>query len=67
MKFNRQVYYIIITLFLITMSLTFAQEPPSPSDRTGTPGPPGTPIDGGVFALFVAGVFYGVKKAIKKK
>ena len=57
---------------LMTMPLLFAVDggdgPPEPDKGNGGPGFVGlVPIDGGIIALFVAGVFYGVKKTLKKK
>ncbi len=67
MKQNKKTYF-ILSLLLMTMPLVFAvqggdPEPPDPD--SGAPFP-GLPIDGGVIALLVAGVFYGVKKSLKK-
>jgi hypothetical protein len=63
MKLNiRNITYILL-LCLLQTTLAYGQlEPPLP------PGPPGlVPIDGGVIALVVAGIFYGIKKNINKK
>ncbi len=68
MKQNKKTYYILILLLLLVMPLLFAieEEPPNPDK-----GPPGVglplPIDGGLVALFVAGLFYGIKKRLNKK
>ena len=56
---NKTVWFFLALLFVIPT--VFAADPPPP-----TP-PPGLPIDGGVLALLVAGLFYGVKKSFKKK
>ncbi|MFD1293248.1 PID-CTERM protein-sorting domain-containing protein [Lutibacter holmesii] len=47
----------------------YSQTPPNPQsdDGDGLPPPPGTPIDGGISYLVVAGAVYGVYKLLKKK
>ncbi len=45
--------FLIIFLIMFANS-AFAQGPPPP--------PPPLPIDGGIFALFAAGVVYAIKK-----
>jgi len=49
---------LFISLFVIADSV-FAQGPPPP--------PPPYPIDGGIFALFAAGIIYGISKLRNKK
>lgn len=60
MKDNNKTVWLFVAL-LFVIPTVFAADPPPP-----TP-PPGLPIDGGVLALLVAGLFYGVKKSFKKK
>lgn len=45
---------LLFVLFLLP-KLVFSQGPPPPP-------PPGLPIDGGVFLLALAGLYYGFKK-----
>lgn len=53
----RRYFKTFLILFLIMFANSaFAQGPPPP------PPPIDTPIDGGVFALFTAGVIYAIKK-----
>lgn len=63
MKHNKQKSFLLVVALFFTMSALYAVEvtPPPP-----TP-PPGLPVDGGVLALLVAGLFYGVKKSFNKK
>ena len=49
---------IFLSLFIIA-NVVHAGGPPPP--------PPITPIDGGVFALFAAGIIYGLSKLREKK
>ena len=49
---------LFINLFIIA-DVVFAGGPPPP--------PPITPIDGGIFALFAAGIIYGISKLRNKK
>jgi len=49
---------LFFSLFIIADSM-FAQGPPPP--------PPPLPLDGGLFALFAAGVLYGISKLRGKK
>ena len=51
--------FIFICLFIIA-DVAFAGGPPPPL-------PPITPIDGGVFALFAAGILYGISRLRSKK
>ena len=56
-------YYLKTVLFMFLFVITdsvFAQGPPPPP-------PPVTPIDGGLFALFAAGIIYGINKLRNKK
>jgi hypothetical protein len=46
-------------LFLLFTWFVNAQVMPTPS---AAPPPPGLPIDGGVFSLFLMGLIYGIKK-----
>jgi len=50
--------FIFINLFIIA-DVAFAGGPPPP--------PPVSPIDGGLFALFAAGVVYGISRLRSKK
>ena len=58
---------LIIVLLLLVCPLVFSQggngTPPPPAQQ----GPPQLPIDGGVIALVLAGLFYGIRKSLKKK
>jgi len=50
-------------LFVLISFVCFAQidgVPPPPAPPT----PPGTPIDGGIIALLIGGVLYGIKKTM---
>ncbi len=68
MRRNRQKYIVIILFFLFALPSVFAIDG-GPVDPPPPPSPPGlvAPIDGGIFALLLAGLFYGVKKSIKKR
>jgi len=65
MENNKQKTFLLVIALFFTVSVLFAVEggdgPPPP-----TP-PVGLPVDGGVLALLVAGLFYGVRKTFKKK
>jgi len=50
----------ILLLLISFVSNAVVIQPPPPL-------PPGFPIDGGVMGLFVAGLFYGIRKKIKKE
>lgn len=51
-------------LFVLVSVLSVAQGPPVP----GPPSiPPGLPIDGGLLLGIVVGLFFGVKKLLKKQ
>ena len=64
MKHNKQKAFFLVLALLFTVPALFAvQELPPPAPL----GPPGLPVDGGVLALLVAGLFYGVKKSFNKK
>ncbi len=65
MKQNKKSSYYILVILFFAVAPLFAQTHPNPPSRI-TP-PVGLPLDGGVLVLFVAAVFYGVKKSIKKK
>jgi hypothetical protein len=58
---------LIILLLLVCPIMVFSQggdgTPPPPESQ----GPPQLPVDGGIIALVIAGLFYGVKKSFKKK
>ncbi|WP_435135902.1 PID-CTERM protein-sorting domain-containing protein [Formosa sp. A9] len=56
---------IFLILFFFAGVLCFAQETPPTPDGRG-PTPPGTPIDGGLVVLLVAGACYGIKKSSKR-
>lgn len=58
---NKKAFLLIAALFLVLPSV-FAQDPPPPLLP-----PVGLPVDGGIVALLVAGLFYGIKKSLKKK
>ena len=53
---------LLIALLLLVVPAVFAQTPPAPQQP-----PPQLPVDGGLVALVVAGLFYGIKKSLKKK
>ncbi|PHS07845.1 MAG: hypothetical protein COA88_07855 [Kordia sp.] len=64
MKHNKQKAFFLVLALLFTVPALFAvQELPPPSPQ----GPPGLLVDGGIVALLVAGLFYGVKKSFKKR
>ncbi len=47
-----------LLILMVCLSISvFGQAPPPPP-----PPPPGLPIDGGIFFLLLAGLFYGAKK-----
>ncbi len=58
---------LIIVLLLLVCPLVFSQggngTPPPPAQQP----PPQLPVDGGLVALVVAGLFYGIKRTLKKK
>jgi len=64
MKHNKQKAFFLVLALLFTVPALFAIEAGDPPPPTP---PPGLPVDGGVLALLVAGLFYGVKKSFKKK
>jgi hypothetical protein len=64
MKQNKKSSYYILVILFFAVAPLFAQLPEPPSRAAP---PVGLPLDGGVLVLFVAAVFYGVKKSIKKK
>lgn len=53
---------LLVALLFIAAPTVFAQTPPAPQQP-----PPQLPVDGGVVALVVAGLFYGIKRTLKKK
>lgn len=53
---------LLVILLLLVVPAVFAQDPPPPAQP-----PVQLPIDGGLVALVLAGLFYGVKKSLKKK
>lgn len=57
---NKYLKAILFFSLVIITDIAFAQGPPPPP-------PPITPIDGGVFALFAAGIIYGISKLRSKK
>ena len=57
---NKYILCFTMLLFLLIASPMFAQTIPPPVGRE-------LPIDGGILTLLFAGLFYGVKKSIKKK
>lgn len=58
---NKNILLLVALLFLVVPTV-FAQQPPAPQQP-----PPQLPVDGGVIALVLAGLFYGIKKSLKKK
>ena len=63
-KKNIKVLLLIVAVFITVPSVYAQLLPPAPQAPQG---PPQLPVDGGVLALLVAGIFYGVKKSFKKK
>jgi len=57
---NKYLKAVLFVILFMIVDYTFAQGPPPPP-------PPITPIDGGVVALLVAGVLYGINKLRSKK
>ncbi|MGB1268791.1 MAG: PID-CTERM protein-sorting domain-containing protein [Flavobacteriaceae bacterium] len=53
---------LLLVILLLACPLVFSQQPPAPQQP-----PPQLPVDGGVVALVLAGLFYGIKKSLKKK
>ncbi|MGB0974932.1 MAG: PID-CTERM protein-sorting domain-containing protein [Flavobacteriaceae bacterium] len=53
---------LLLILLLLVCPLVFSQVPPAPQQ----PPPGDVPVDGGVIALVLAGLFYGIKKSLKK-
>ncbi len=51
-------------LFVLISFVCVAQNTPPPPTP---PPPPGLPIDGGIMAALVLGVFYGAKKLLKTR
>lgn len=60
---NKNIFLLTI-LLLVVVPTVFAQDAPPPPAQQG---PVELPIDGGVIALVLAGLFYGIKKSLKKK
>ncbi len=56
---NKYLKTALFMIMFIIVGSAFAQGPPPP--------PPPLPIDGGVVALLVAGVLYGINKLRSKK
>jgi hypothetical protein len=55
-------------LLLLTLMLSFALARATQTDDPGLPGTdPDVPVDGGVAALLVAGVVYGIRKIKRVK
>ena len=54
---------ILTVLFISFAMLASSQAVPPPIPP---PPPPGLPIDGGLFLLLASGIFYGVKRLVKK-
>ena len=57
---NKYLKAILFFSLVIITDVAFALGPPPPP-------PPITPIDGGVLALFAAGIIYGISKLRSKK
>ena len=53
---------LLLVILLLACPLVFSQQPPAPQQPS-----PQLPVDGGVVALVLAGLFYGIKKSLKKK
>lgn len=60
MKMKNKPKVISILFILISFVCNAAVQPPPP------PPPPGFPIDGGVLAMLILGVVYGIRKKINK-
>jgi len=58
---NKTIIALILFLFIGYISVAQANMPPPPAP----PPPPGLPIDGGIIALFVIALTYGVYKLNK--
>lgn len=58
---NKNILLLVALLFLVVPTV-FAQIPPAPQQP-----PPQLPVDGGLIALVIAGLFYGIKRSLKKK
>ena len=56
---NKYIKVILVFSIFIFADSIFAQGPPPP--------PPPLPLDGGLFALFAAGVIYGINRLRSKK
>lgn len=59
-KFLQRV--LLLVFMLVVVSFAYALPPPPPPPG----GPSGVPIDGGVFLLLGAGLFYGARKLYKE-
>lgn len=59
---NMKTRTLLIILLLLVCPLVFSQQPPAPQQP-----PPQLPVDGGLAVLALAGLFYGIKKSLKKK
>ena len=57
---NKYIRVILVFSIFIFADSVFAQGPPPPP-------PPISPIDGGLFALFAAGILYGINKLRSNK
>lgn len=62
-RFNK--YLLSFCLMLICTTAIGQKAPPSPKENG--PGHPGLPIDGGLSALLVSGIAYGIYELRRKK
>ena len=67
LKINKVLLTVFFTFFVF---VGYSQGPPTPQAGTNDgiiPPPPGTPIDGGISYLVIAGAVFGAYKIRKKK
>lgn len=57
----KKLQYVLLTILIFSAQLSKANDPGFPG------GDPDVPIDGGVVALVIAGIYYGVKKINRNK
>ncbi len=61
-KLNRFILACVLTMLVSNISLAQGVNPPPPPTP---PPPPGLLVDGGLIALFVVALIYGVHKSLK--
>ncbi|HEY5687487.1 MAG TPA: hypothetical protein VIS27_04195 [Yeosuana sp.] len=67
MKIQNKRLFASILFVLISVLCVAQNGPPYPFPGGGPPGPPGFPIDGGIFIGVGVALFYGVKKIVSNK